>query len=152
ISTGRRRRRASGTPYRTPGEPALRRQAPSAARNRQPILDVLRRHLPAAGLVLEVASGSGEHVVHFAGELPGLDFQPSDPNESARASIDDWVRTLGLHNVRSAIALDAAAPSWPVERADAIVCINMIHIAPWDAAVGLLDGAARLLPSGGPLF
>ena len=130
----------------------MKRQTPAAARNRQPILDVLRPHLPAAGLVLEVASGSGEHVVHFAGELPGLDFQPSDPDESARASIDDWARTLGLANVKPALALDAAADAWPVERAAAVICINMIHIAPWQAAVGLMAGASRALPREGLLY
>jgi hypothetical protein len=130
----------------------MRRQAPAAARNRQPILDVLRPHLPAAGLVLEVASGSGEHTAHFAQALPGLAFQPSDPDAVARASIDDWAASLGLVNMRPAVALDAAADDWPIARADAVVCINMIHISPWQAAVGLIRGAARLLPAGGTLF
>jgi hypothetical protein len=130
----------------------MRRQAPAAARNRQPILDVLRPHLPATGLVLEVASGWGEHTAHFAQALPGLAFQPSDPDAVARASIDDWAASLGLVNVRPAVALDAAAEDWPIARADAVVCINMIHISPWQAAVGLIRGAARLLPAGGPLF
>ena len=130
----------------------MRREAPAAARNRQPILDVLRRHLPADGLVLEIASGSGQHVVHFAGALPRLQFQPSDPSEAARASIDDWAKTRGLANVRPALALDATAPAWPIERADAILCINMIHIAPWQAAVGLIEGAARVLSADGVLF
>jgi SAM-dependent methyltransferase len=134
----------------------MRREAPAAARNRQPILDVLRQHLPAEGLVLEIASGTGEHTAHFASALPGLDFQPSDPDEDARASIDDWARTLGLANVRPALALDAAASDWPplspVDRADAIVCINMIHISPWAASVGLVAGAARRLSADGVLF
>ena len=130
----------------------MRRQAPAAARNRQPILDVLREHLPADGVVLEVASGSGEHIVHFAEALPALDFQPSDPSDHARASIDDWARTLGLANVRPALSLDAESDAWPVERADAVLCCNMIHIAPWEAAVGLLAGAGRLLPAGGLLY
>jgi SAM-dependent methyltransferase len=128
----------------------MRRQAPAAARNRDPILDVLRPHLPALGLVLEVASGSGEHTAHFAEALPHLTFQPSDPDADARASIDAW--TEGLANVRPAVMLDAGAATWPIEQADAIVCINMIHIAPWDAAVGLIRGAARRLPAGGTLF
>jgi SAM-dependent methyltransferase len=128
----------------------MRRQAPAAARNRDPILDVLRLHLPALGLVLEVASGSGEHTAHFAEALPHLTFQPSDPDPDARASIDAW--TEGLANVRPAVMLDAGAEAWPIETADAIVCINMIHIAPWDAAVGLIRGAARRLPAGGTLF
>jgi Protein of unknown function (DUF938) len=130
----------------------MRRQAPAVARNRQPILDVLRPHLPARGLVLEVASGSGEHTAHFAEALPQLMFQPSDPNAAARASIDDWATTLGLANVRTALALDAAAEEWPIAQADVIACINMIHISPWSATVGLLRGAARLLPADGTLF
>jgi SAM-dependent methyltransferase len=128
----------------------MRRQAPATARNRAPILDVLRPHLPARGLVLEVASGSGEHTAHFAEALPHLTFQPSDPDPDARASIDAWAE--GLANVRPALTLDAAAEHWPIERADAIVCINMIHISPWEAAVGLIHGAARLLPANGTLF
>jgi hypothetical protein len=130
----------------------MRQQAPAAARNRQPILDVLRPHLPARGLVLEVASGSGEHTAHFAQALPDLTFQPSDPDELARTSIDDWAATLGLANVRPALELDAAAEAWPIAEAHAIACINMIHISPWDSTVGLVRGAAPLLPSGGTLF
>ncbi len=130
----------------------MRRQAPAAARNRQPILDVLQPHLPARGLVLEVASGSGEHTAHFAQALPDLTFQPSDPDAVARASIDDWTAMLGLANVRPALDLDAAAEAWPIIEADAIACINMIHISPWDSAIGLVRGAARLLPRNGTLF
>jgi hypothetical protein len=125
---------------------------PSAARNRQPILDVLRRHLPARGLVLEVASGSGEHVVHFARSCPGLAFQPSDPDPAHRASIDAWTAALGLANVRPAHHLDVTAEPWPIAAADAVVCINMIHIAPWAAAEGLMRGAGRVLPAGGVLY
>ena len=130
----------------------MRRHAPATARNRQPILEVLRRHLPEAGLVLEVASGSGEHVMHFAANLPKLVFQPSDPDSDARASIDDWARETGLGNVRSALALDAQSKAWPVEQADAILCCNMIHIAPWPAATGLIAGAGRLLSRDGLLY
>ena len=130
----------------------MRRQAPAAARNRQPILDVLRPRLPAEGLVLEIASGSGEHIVHFAEALPGLVFQPSDPSAEARASIDDWVQTTGLGNVRAALALDAAGDVWPIEQANAVLCCNMIHIAPWEAAVGLISGAAAVLADGGTLY
>lgn len=128
----------------------MRRQAPAAARNRQPILDVLQPYLPARGLVLEVASGSGEHTAHFAQALPDLAFQPSDPDAVARASIDDWCEELT--NVRPALALDAAADAWPIAQADALVCINMIHISPWASTVGLVLGAARLLPPDGTLF
>lgn len=130
----------------------MRREAPAAQRNRQPILDVLKPRLPPHGLVLEIASGSGEHVVHYAAALPALDFQPSDPDAEARASIDDWVRTLGLGNVRPALAIDVTVKRWPVDRADAILCANMIHIAPWAASVGLISGAARMLGAGGVLF
>ncbi len=130
----------------------MRREAPAAQRNRQPIFEVLKLRLPPHGLVLEIASGSGEHVVHFAAALPVLDFQPSDPDADARASIDDWVRTLGLGNVRPALAIDVTTKRWPVDRADAILCANMIHIAPWEASVGLIAGAARTLASGGVLF
>jgi hypothetical protein len=122
-----------------------RRFAPAAARNRDPILAVLRQHLPRHGLVLEVASGTGEHVAHFAAGMPALTFQPSDPDPEARASIDAWVKALGLSNVRRSIDLDVAAADWPIEKADAVICINMIHIAPWRTAVGLVRGAAYVL-------
>ena len=136
-----------------PPEHDARREAPAVARNRDPILAVLRRHLPARGLVLEVASGTGEHAVHFAAALPALVFQPSDPDPEARASADAWARASGLTNLHPALALDAAAApeAWPVQRADAVLCINMVHIAPWAAALGLIRGAARVLPPGGPL-
>ncbi len=123
--------------------------SPSATRNREPILQVLRQHLPQAGLVLEVASGSGEHVVHLAAALPGLVWQPTERAAAECASIDAWARDLS--NVRPACVLDAAAPVWPVAAADAVLCINMIHIAPWPAAEGLIAGAARILPPGGLL-
>jgi SAM-dependent methyltransferase len=130
----------------------MKREAPAAVRNRQPILEVLQRYLPKQGLVLELASGTGQHVVHFAQALPSLTFQPSDPDGSARASIDDWARTLGLSNVRPALPLDASAGAWPVAKADAILCINMIHISPWEATAGLIEGAARTLSTGGVLY
>ena len=130
-----------------------RQYTPAAARNRDPIWSVLRKYLPQRGLVLEVASGSGEHCVHFARAAgPELVFQPSDPDAEARASIDAWIAEAGLPNVRPALALDAAADSWPIGRADAVVCINMIHISPWASAVGLVRGAARVLPSGGFMY
>jgi SAM-dependent methyltransferase len=129
-----------------------RRIAPATARNRDPILELLRRELPPRGTVLEIASGSGEHVVHFAAALPGLIFRPSDPEPSARASIDSWIAETGVINVLPAIALDAAAPSWPIAAVDAVLCINMVHIAPWAATLGLVAGAARLLPPGGLLY
>ncbi len=128
-----------------------RQSSPAALRNRGPILDVLRTLLPKQGLVLEIASGSGEHVVHFAQALPGITWQPSDPNPDARASVAAWAVHEGLANVRPPVAIDAAAQDWPLEKADAILCINMVHISPWAATPGLMRGAARLLPSGGPL-
>jgi hypothetical protein len=127
-----------------------RREAPAVARNRDAILDVLRGILPARGVLLEVASGSGEHALHFAPAFPGLTFQPSDPDPDARASIDAWC--AGVPNIRPALALDAAAPDWPVARAEAVLCINMIHISPWASCEGLLRGAARALPPGAPLI
>jgi hypothetical protein len=126
-----------------------RRTAPAVARNREPILAVLRRELPPTGLVLEVASGSGEHCAHFATALPRLVFQPSDPDPINRASTDSWC--AGLPNIRRAIALDAAA-DWPDLAAAAVLCINMAHIAPWSATLGLLRGAARVLPAGAKLI
>jgi SAM-dependent methyltransferase len=126
---------------------------PATARNREPILAVLRGVLPEAGTVLEIASGSGEHVTQFARAFPHLVFQPSDPNAECRASVDAWAAHEGLANIRPAAALDvtAAAP-WPLAQAGAVICINMIHIAPWAAAEGLMAGAARLLAPGGALY
>jgi SAM-dependent methyltransferase len=133
-------------------EQDARRHAPSAARNRDPILAVLRGWLPERGVVLEIASGSSEHAVHFASALPELTFQPSDPDPAALASIDGWAAASGAANLRPAVALDAAAESWPLAQADAVLCINMIHIAPWEAALGLLRGSAAILLPGGPLI
>jgi hypothetical protein len=126
--------------------------APATQRNRVAILDVLRAVLPASGLVLEVASGSGEHIVYLAEALPQLTFQPSDPTAEARDSIAAWVVSEGVGNVRPPLALDASADRWPIAAADALICINMIHIAPWDAAIGLMRGAAAILPAGAPLY
>lgn len=129
-----------------------RLQAPAVGRNRDAILAVLRQVLPPSGMVLEVASGSGEHAVHFATALPALTFQPSDPAADALASIAAWARESGLGNVLPPQQLDAGAPQWPIETADAILCINMIHIAPWAAAEGLFRQAGRLLKTGAPLY
>jgi len=129
-----------------------RRSAPAALRNRDPILAVLREILPASGLVLEIASGTGEHVIHFARHLPQLTFQPSDPDEGARTSVAAWIADSGLKNIRPPLALDAASPPWPIAQADAIICINMIHISPWRTTEGLFDGAASVLPRGAPLY
>lgn len=126
-----------------------RRSAPAVQRNCGPILDVLRRALPPRGLVLEVASGTGEHAAFFAGALPRLVWQPSDAAPEARASIAAWCEDIP--SVRAPLALDAAAARWPIDAADAIVCINMVHIAPWAACEGLLRGAGRTLPPTGVL-
>ncbi len=134
-------------------DPDARRYASATARNRGPIFDVLRRHLPPKGLVLEIASGTGEHAIYFARSSNcDLVFQPSDLDANALASIDAWATTVRLPNIRPAIALDVASESWPVPYADVVLCINMIHIAPWAAAVGLMRGAAGVLPSGGILY
>jgi SAM-dependent methyltransferase len=130
----------------------LRQHAPSAERNREPILAVLERVLPATGTVLEIASGTGQHAVHFAAALPQLVWQPSDPDEAARASVAAWTAASGLANVRAPLALDVRDASWGIASADAIVCINMIHISPWASAQALIGGAGRLLGSGGVLF
>lgn len=150
-------------PQSLPGSPSIdvhsgmtedqRRYAPATARNREPILDVLRRHLPAKGFVLEVASGTGEHITFFALSCgTGLVFQPTDPDPAARTSIDAWTAALGAKNVRPAIELDAASAIWPVAAADAVLAINMVHISPWAATEGLVRGAARILPAGGLLY
>ncbi len=123
--------------------------SPSVARNRDPILSVLRRVLPQAGLVLEVASGTGEHGLHFAAALPHLTWQPTDRDRQAVESIAARRAGSGLTNLLAPLALDASSPEWPVTRADAVVAINMVHISPWRATQGLMAGAGRLLPLGG---
>lgn len=131
--------------------------APAAQRNREPILEVLRRHLPASGAVLEIASGTGEHCAWFAAGLPGLVFQPSDPDRAHRASIAAWSAADRLTNVRPPLALDTRKPGWETHEdiprgLVAVLCINMVHISPWAAALGLMRGAANLLGGGGVLF
>lgn len=129
------------------------RTSPATARNRQPILEVLRARLPDGARVLEIASGAGEHAVFLAGALPWVRWQPSDPDATARASIAAWRQEAGLPNLAAPLAVDAADPAtWPTEAVDAVVCIDMIHISPWAAAVGLMAGAGRLLTPGGRLF
>jgi SAM-dependent methyltransferase len=129
--------------------PDPRISTPSALRNRDAILRVLWAHLPANGAVLEIASGTGEHVAHFAQGLPSVVFQPSDPDPARRASVDAWAE--GLANVRPALALDSSG-GWPEGPVDAVVCINMIHIAPWAACEGLVRNAASVLRPGGVLL
>ena len=128
-----------------------RRTSPAALRNRAAILEVLSAVLPPTGTVVEIASGSGEHVIHFAAGLAGLTWQPSDPSPEARASIADWIVAEGTPNILAPLDIDAAAETWPVDRADAIIAINMVHISPWAATLGLIRHAAHLLPAGAPL-
>ena len=129
----------------------VKRYAPATERNRDVIAETLVNVLPAEGVVLEIASGTGEHAVHFAQLFPGITWQPSDPDPIAIASINAWRGDCAVPNVRSAMLLDASA-DWPIAHADAIVCINMAHISPWAATVGLLRNAARLLPQSASLF
>lgn len=129
-----------------------KRSAPAAARNREPITAVLRDWLPERGLVLEIASGTGEHAVHFARRFPNFKWQPSDVEPVALSSIAAWVSEADLPNLRSPIVLDAASAEWPIDRADAVLSINMVHISPWSSAVGLIRGAARILGPGGVLI
>ena len=129
-----------------------RKFAPATARNRDPIMAVLLPWLQQGATVLEVASGSGEHAVHMAAARPDINWQPTDPDSSSRDSIAAWIAHSGLPNIRPPLALDVCAVPWPVDRADLILCCNMIHIAPWDAAVALIGGAGRILSDEGVLF
>jgi SAM-dependent methyltransferase len=122
------------------------------ARNRAPILDELRRVLPSAGLVIEVASGSGEHAVFFARGLPHLRWQPTDADSGALASIAAHRAAVDAPNLLAPLRLDVTSQRWPVERADAVVCNNMIHITPWTVSEGLIAGASRVVPAGGILY
>ena len=133
-----------------PSDP--RQHRPHVARNRDPILAVLKRVLPARGVVLEIASGSGEHAAYFADQLPALVWQPTDPDAEALASIAAHRAAGAVANLLAPLRLDVTAPAWPVERADALMCCNMIHIAPWAACEGLIAGAQRVLPVGGVLY
>ena len=129
------------------------RTSPAAERNAEAILRVLRAHLPARGRALEIASGSGQHAVAFAGSLPDIDWTPSDPSPEARESIAAWSGAAALSNLAAALALDAADPqTWPDAGFDAVVCINMIHISPWAATEGLMRGAASVLANPGGLL
>jgi hypothetical protein len=133
-----------------------RLHAPATQRNREPILAVLEPLL-REGAVLEVASGTGEHVTWLASRLPAVEFQPSDPDPSHRASIAAWTRALGVTNVAPPLDLDARAPAWSLppalaKRLRVVLCINMIHIAPWEATQGLMRHAAAVLPPGGLLY
>ncbi len=129
-----------------------RRSAPAALRNREPIAKVLSEWLPPSGLVLELASGTGEHVVYFARSFPKLEWQPSDIHPDALVSIAACRKEAGLKNVREALAINAALADWPIDCCDALLSINMVHISPWESSLGLIDGAVRLLSRGAPLI
>jgi hypothetical protein len=137
--------------YEAP-QAGARRSAPAALRNREPIAEVLSDWLPRSGLVLELASGTGEHAVFFAERFPQLEWQPSDIHPDALSSIESWRAESRLPNLRAPLAIDATDTDWKVAHADAVLSINMVHISPWRAALGLLDGAARVLSSGAPLI
>lgn len=132
------------------GDP--RRHAPATLRNRDAIVDVLRDIVPTEGTVLEIASGSGEHALYFAHAFPALRWQPSDPDPAALRSIAAWLAEDKATNVAAPTMIDVSSDFWPIEKADAILCINMIHISPWQATLGLMRGAARILPVGGALY
>jgi len=129
-----------------------RQHAPATLRNRDFIVDVLRDVLPTKGVILEIASGSGEHVVHFARSFPSLVFQPSDQEPDALQSVAAWVKATRVTNARAPMVLDASRSPWPIASADGIICINMAHISPWDATLGLIRGAAAILPPTAPFY
>jgi SAM-dependent methyltransferase len=134
----------------------VRRQSPSAERNRDPILQVLRRVLPPAGTVLEIASGTGQHAIHFAAALPGIRWQPSDTDADARDSVEAWRREASLPNLAVPLMLDVHQAPWPLPVGAtplaAMVCINMIHISPWTATQALFEGARQHLAPDGVLY
>ena len=137
--------------YEAPAAGALR-SAPAALRNREPIADVLADWLPPAGLVLEIASGTGEHAAYFAQRFPELQWQPSDVHPDALGSIAAWRQETGRANLLRPVMLDAASADWPVDRADAVLSVNLVHISPWSSSLGLIAGAHRLLAAGAPLI
>lgn len=130
----------------------MKRIAPAAERNTTYIVEVLRGFVPEEGTLLEVASGTGQHATAFAEAFSGLEIQPSDPDPQARESIAAYVADQTQANLRPPVEIDARTPDWPVTSADVLVAINMVHISPWTATLGLLDGAARVLPEGGVLY
>jgi hypothetical protein len=130
----------------------LKRFAPAAARNREPIREVLARELPASGTVVTIAEGTGEHAMYFAAAFPQLEWQPTDLDGHALESIEAWRSEAALPNLRAPVVLDTRQAAWPITAADAITCINMIHISPWSSTEGLFAGAARLLAPGALLY
>ena len=138
--------------YEAPSGQDARRSAPAALRNREPIAQVLSDWLPDRGRVLEIASGTGEHAVWMAERFPELEWQPSDVHPDALQSIAAWREASALPNVLEPVAIDASSPPWPVTRADAVLSINMAHISPWEASLGLIAGSAAILPEHGALI
>ena len=138
--------------YEGPADAGARRSAPAALRNREPIAAVLTEWLPESGTVLEIASGTGEHAIWFAERFPRLAWQPSDAHPDALASIAAWREARGHSNVRQPLVIDASSTDWPIDRADAVLNINMAHISPWSASLGLIEGAAKILPPEGSLI
>ncbi len=133
----------------TPGE---QRHAPATMRNRDAIVELLRGILPDHGTILEIASGTGEHVVYFGKTFPHLTFQPSDPDPGCCQSIAAWTRREAMTNVLPPLQLDAQAANWDVPQPAAILCINMVHISPWESSIGLFEKAGKLLDRGSPLY
>ncbi|HCH62545.1 MAG TPA: SAM-dependent methyltransferase [Deltaproteobacteria bacterium] len=131
--------------------PDARREHPAAARNQAPILAVLRWVFPTEGLVLEVASGTGQHSAFFTDHLPGLTWQTSEYDPDTFGSIEGWRQASHPDRIRPPVRIDTTAAVWPVARADAMLCVNMLQVSPWAAALGLLAGAARTLAPGAPL-
>ena len=130
----------------------MKRHAPATGRNSAPIADVLARELPVHGKILEIASGTGEHALFFARRFPQLEWQPSDRDGGTLASIAAWREESGAGNMQEPLVLDASSDDWPVEQADAVLCVNMVHISPWKATEGLMRGAGRILTSDAPLI
>ncbi len=129
-----------------------RQHSPAAERNAGPILAVLRRYLPDRGRIVEIAAGTGQHATRFAAAFPRVDWQPCDIDPKALASIRAWRAEAGTPNLAEPLELDVHWRSWPIAQADGLVCINLLHIAPWTATQGLFDGASHLLPAGAPLL
>ena len=128
------------------------RHAPATLRNRDAIVAVLQTILPASGTVLEIASGTGEHILYFGRQFPQLQFLPSDPDPVNLQSIAAWTARERVANILPPLGLDTMAKNWDVEPVAAVLCINMIHIAPWEASIGLFEKAAAQLESGAPLY
>jgi Protein of unknown function (DUF938) len=142
---------ASPTPFTFEAGAETKRYAPATLRNRDDIVAVLHDVLPTYGTVLEIASGTGEHAAYFAAAFPHLEWQPSDHDAAGLVSIEAWRGEVNRVNLRPPVCMDAAG-QWPVLRADAVLCINMVHISPWSASLGLFRGAADVLSAGAPLY